>query len=138
MLNYSVSNDEADIAEEQFLAVGLAVILKFLNLRPSLVMDQHVDNIVPILLHVVTSRSKSNGESRKIIVLALQCLFLLKNHLPASKNIFEGTRIVSALGVRDLLDHKNRVVRNAVMRVRNVWFISRDFNNFEQGAPRDV
>ena len=138
ILHYSIHSEDVHAVDKHFLPVGLAALLKILNLKPESVISKHEDYIVTVLLQIITSKSLSNGYKtgyKTITLLALQCLFILQRHITVSKKSIEGTRIVNTIGMSNLVDHKCRLIRSAAMKVRNEWYIGKDL---AQSDTRDV
>lgn len=77
------------------------------------------------MLLTATSRSRSE----KNIVLALQCLHLLKKILPTYVKTNSRAKIVRQLA--HVIDHDIRDVRKAAVVVRNAWYLMKESGNGE-------
>ena len=127
LLNYALKNDEEKHAVHDYLFVSLASLLKFLDQVPTVVMELHKDNIIPILLHLLSSLSAfSNDSNEAICILVLQSLSLVQKYFPKINEGAIGCRIISIIGNPNVIDHKCKLIRKVAAKVRNEWIVRKD------------
>jgi len=102
------------------LSIILAALTKILTISPEYV-TKLIGVIIPSLL-LLSSSTESSGMYIPKQLLVFQCLETIAKHTQARNSILrEKDQVVAVLSA--LVDHPSMIIRNAVVQVRNVWYI---------------
>mmetsp|Transcript_9574 Transcript_9574/g.14499 ORF Transcript_9574/g.14499 Transcript_9574/m.14499 type:complete len:309 (+) Transcript_9574:16-942(+) len=113
-----IAQDDKGTKGLDVLSVILAALTKILRISPEDV-TKFVGVIIPSLLLLSTCNASKRYTPNQLI--ALQCLEIVTTH-PNARNavLREKDQVTAALSV--IVDHPSKIIRQAVVHVRNVWF----------------
>ncbi|KAK1743164.1 DNA repair/transcription protein MET18/MMS19-like protein [Skeletonema marinoi] len=113
-----IAQDDKGTKGLDVLSIILAALTKILRISPEDV-TKFVGVIIPSLLLLSTCNASKRYTPNQLI--ALQCLEIVTTH-PNARNavLREKDQVTAALSV--IVDHPSKIIRQAVVHVRNVWF----------------